>query len=343
MKYLIFRIPTHLWLTKTYKLDENISLIPAGEFSQTLGPATCFAYSFWYVERVPDDLTTLPLEKLKEFIRFWSFVFQESLAVTHFEVEDEHPRFVESLPTENARAREGWNKLEFDPTNVILRIDLSFSSKSFDLSWLFSQFINAKNELKDLIKLYQIHPNKYVVNKLFCLDDNYFFNSSLNAVILDALTKEDRCRSLIPCPSGCKNNGDKAEFELSHPKTPFQQRIKDLLCNFEDKESYTKICLYFGQTIRNKVFHDAYSGTRPEIDMPIIDPMTRTGRRETTMEETLNKLKEEGLSADNAQIIFSEIIYTLLMNKLIHKLDFWPKFTMLKMATFNNVSSGVVK
>ncbi|MBU0614021.1 hypothetical protein KJ766_01905 [Patescibacteria group bacterium] len=341
MKYLIFRIPTRFWLTRTYKLDKKTSLIPAGEFSQILGSKTCFAYSFWYVEQVPDDLTTLPLENLKEFIRFWTFVFQEDLAVTHLEVEDEPPCFRKKLPIENARAREGWSEPPFAPTNIRLRIDLAFSSKSFKLSSLFSQFMNAEKELKDLIVLYQTNPNKYVINKLFCLNDNYFFKSSLNAVILDALTKEARCKSWIHCPKGCKDSRGKHEFELSHPKMSFRQRVENLLCNFEEKESYTRICLHF-QTIRNKVFHDAYSGTRPQIDMPTIDPVTRSGRRDVTMKETLKELQKEGLSADNAQVIFNEIIYTLLMNKLISELNFWPKFTMLKIATFKGVSGAAI-
>ncbi|MBN1585357.1 hypothetical protein JW899_03255 [Candidatus Uhrbacteria bacterium] len=330
---MIFRIPTRFWLTETYELNGKVSLIPAGEFSQTLGPKTCFAGSFWYVERVPDDLTMLPLKNLKEFIRFWSFVFREDLAVTHFEVEEEHPCVKEYLPIKNTKVREGWNEPKFDPANIKLRIDLSFSPKTFQLSDLFSLFVEAEKHLKDLIGLYKIYPNKYVVNKFFCLDDNYLFKSSLNAVILDALTKEERCTFKMSCPKGCKNNDGMDEFQFSHPKTPFRQRINNLLCNFEDKDFYTDICLHFCTTIRNKVFHDAKSEKRPKTTMPVIDPITRMGRREATMEETLVSLRDEGLSADNAQIIFSEVIYSLLLNRLIPDLNFWPKLSMLKMVT----------
>ena len=84
--------------------------------------------------------------------------------------------------------------------------------------------------------------------------------------------------------------------------------------------------------MRGQVFHRATVEQMPETELPPIDPDLGIGRREIELSETIEKLGKEGFATQNAQLILHEIVYMVLLNKLLRDLNFWPNLGTLKMA-----------
>ncbi len=75
----------------------------------------------------------------------------------------------------------------------------------------------------------------------------------------------------------------------------------------------------------------------PAIVLPDVDPVSGVGRREITLSETGTQFEKEGLAAKNAQNLLHNIVYILLLNRLIPCLDFWPKLQMLQIVQFESL------
>ncbi len=327
MKYLLFKIPTQHYLSEACPLNKNINLIPGGKLEHKTSAVTSNINYFWYAEKVSDKTKTMNLNNLKEFIRFWSFAFAESNAISHLENGNEPPILQTELPERNEAASCARSAESLDPNNVAIQIHPAKSKSKYKLCELFSTYLKADNDLKNYINLYLFNPARHTPNQWLTLYNNHYLKISLNFVIIDALTKADWCSSTISCPNGCKNQDEKNEHSFKHYKKTFRERTYKLLSNFEDKEAYYKIINYY-RTMRGRVFHDAFIAGTPSIEpLPdIVGPHTRL----ISLDETIKKLKTEGLAADNAKILFNELVYTLLMNALYPDLDLWPKFPMLK-------------
>lgn len=334
MAHLTFRVPAQVFLSEPYQLTENVLLRPAQRIQLPAGNATVFLCSFFYVEAEPSRALGFPSEwpftpsykNLRDFVTFWSFLHDNDWAIRAFEGSENPPLFGEVPAEEPSEWNNGIQVL--DPHNVRIRSGLQNSAGTFELKDLYSRFLEADTNLRDLIALERFEPNRYVTDSRRVAYDNHLMRSSLDWIILDALSPAERCTGNVVCPK-CGNRATS-----SHVNRSFRQRMEeDLLKNFPDAAKYAEVLSAY-QNCRSNFFHSGRREDLPAIVYPMKDPATREGRRSVSLDETLKMFRKEGLATKNAAILLHDIIHCILLNRLIPELSLWPRFGSLTLANF---------
>ena len=324
--YLVLRIPTRWRLVEKIDLTESISLLPGKKYEQPAEDrAKFYICTILYVEKNPPAEQFGPptwpnvvsYENLREFIHFWSFLTQESWAISAFERGDE-PVLLDEPPSEQP----SWwdnnppplNPHQFPVECHFLALDQAFAS--------FKKFGAARG----LAALLVYDPNRYVEESSRIAYDNYHFETSLIWFVVDALLPPDKCTTEITCPK-CNQT-----VESSHPTESFQVRAERALSGFSDHKQYA-LLLNKLRSVRGAFVHGVSVETYPETLYPDVDPSTRERRREVTLEETLKTFGSEGLATKNAIITAHRIVYWLVFNRIFIGLNIWPKIGNLKMVS----------
>lgn len=338
MKYLIFKIPTQKKLTQIYQVNDSIFLYPGEAIEFKEGISSSFLNSIFYVENMNEfydgksrkEIHFSIYENLKNFLRFWGIVINEHHAIRVLETDPEWPKLVNEIPIGVHSNWQGHPDIEFNPSKTQIRILFHLSPKTYDLKCLFEFYQSADIKIKNWINLFLHESNRYVVDQRRKFYDSYIMESAMKWIIIDALLPKSTCESEIDCKKCNKI------VTVYHSIESFKDRLKKLLDKFDDREEYCKIIDAF-RSKRGKFFHNGTIEIMPETVLPAIDSTTKLGHREVGLEETVQNLGAEGLATRNAQILLHEIIHTLLLNRLIPDLDFWPKFEMLKMAVSGKI------
>lgn len=320
MSYIQHLCATSERFNGSYELAEDITLITAGPlripFFANNGKevGTHFAHSFYYSQRVREADFENPrrLDRLKNFVLFWSFVFGDGATYQHFEKSWETP-YTETVPSPSSDVAQ---------TQELSRVAIG-AGREYELKDLFHLFQAAPQTIRDWIGLLMFQPRSGMFNGVYKLYDNYRLETSLVSTIIEATMdfKQTYCRTPnVPCPKGCMDPDDPSKPAmafLQHPEKSFRSRLAELFAPFPDAEYLVQIALKVRADDRNPFYHRASPSTLPLFDMPS-EPGTRAAVRNP---------KEYGvdpLTTMDASIMLHTAARWILLNLMIPSLNHYP-------------------
>jgi hypothetical protein len=270
----------------------------------------------------------MPLEKLKEFILFWSFLFADGVSHDFFERSSSNYRIDQDMP--NAVAP---SEARVDLANLRVFASLQQSPHRFDLCDLYRAYLSSAPELRQWVSLYMFNPSRGMVNQVFSLHDNYRITTSFAWTILEALSgyKAKRCESMIECPKGCRDPDDPSKPALArvaHPMLSVRQRVRELFAPFPECDYLVQVAMTIYRDDRNPFYHQGEGQSLPTREPP-------SGREDLiATRSNVTLYGKDPLETHDAIILLRDAVRCLLLNRLFPQLNFYPAFERLKSVSF---------